>query len=260
MNSPCGSNGALPPSSTPNRSANDLIVLPERFAQIRRAPGVEGPFHWVHVFPGRRFRRHAVGVLGRVEPAFRAGQLAADILQRVVGHLREEAITGRLRGLEIRQHELRLVVEHLLEVRHPPVAVHRVAMEPAADMVAHAAERHRAQREQHHVPRLGVAGARVLAQQEQQLARARELRLVAESAAPGVERHLELTDTDRERVRACHGGRPVVGRRLSLTRRNSSTSAAADFATRRRSSAHARAIVCSTSTNPGRPQRASGGK
>jgi hypothetical protein len=45
---------------------------------------------------------------------------------------------------------LRLVVQHLLEVRHPPVAVHRITMEPAADVIAHAAERHRPQRLHHH--------------------------------------------------------------------------------------------------------------
>ena len=60
-------------------------------------------------------------------------------------------------------------------------------MEAAADVVAHPAERHRAQRRQHHVARRVVAGARVLAQQEQQLARARKLRRVAKPAAAAIE-------------------------------------------------------------------------
>ena len=40
-------------------------------------------------------------------------------------------------------HEQRLVVEHLLEVRHEPLAVDGVASEAAADVVVHAARRHR---------------------------------------------------------------------------------------------------------------------
>ena len=68
----------------------------------------------------RLLGRHAVGVLGRVEAAAFVGHLARDVPQRVLGHLREERIAGRLRRLEVGQHELRLVVEHLLEVRHAP--------------------------------------------------------------------------------------------------------------------------------------------
>ena len=52
------------------------------------------------------------------------GQFAADVLKCVFGNLREEPIAGGLRGFEVRQHELGLVVEHLLEVRDAPRFVH----------------------------------------------------------------------------------------------------------------------------------------
>ena len=83
-------------------------------------------------------------------------------------------------------------------------------MEAAADVIAHAAERHRAQRVGDHEQRRlrrepARLAPRVLAQQEQQLGRPRKLRRVAEAAAPAIERHLELLDADVERVGAGHG-------------------------------------------------------
>ena len=136
--------------------------------------------------------RHAVRVLGREKTTAAIGHLALHVLQRVLGNLGKERIGRRLRGLEERQHELGLVVEHLLEMRHAPGAVHRVAMKAAADVIAHAAQGHGPQGLRHHVARAGFPGARVLAQQEQQLARPRELRRVAKAAAAGIEGSLEL--------------------------------------------------------------------
>ena len=75
-------------------------------------------------------------------------------------------------------------------------------MESAAEVVAHAAERHGAERRQDHVARSALAGARVLAQQEEQLARTRELRRVAEAAAARVEGALELPGRRRRAHRA----------------------------------------------------------
>ena len=71
-----------------------------------------------------------------------------------------------LEGFEVGDGELRLVVQHLLEVRHEPVLVHRVAMEAAAELIVHAALGHLAQGEQHHVERFLVLRAGVVAEQE----------------------------------------------------------------------------------------------
>ena len=83
---------------------------------------------------------------------------------RVDGDLRVERISGNLCRLDVRDDELRLVVEHLLEMRDAPVAVDGIAMETAAEMVAHTATRHGPQRQQHHIARLLVPGPRMFAQ------------------------------------------------------------------------------------------------
>ncbi len=141
---------------------------------------------------GRVLRRDAVGVLGRIETAAAICHLAHDVLKRVRRHVQKEPVARHLRALDVREHELRLVVEHLLEMRHPPRRVDRIAMKAAADVVAHAAECHRAERPQHHVAGEGVSCPRVLAQQEQQLRWTRELRRVAEPAVSPVEDLVKL--------------------------------------------------------------------
>ena len=78
-------------------------------------------------------------------------------------------------------------------------------MKPAADVVAHAAERHGAQRLQHHPACAGGACPRVLAQEKQQLRRPWKLGGLAEPAEPGVERGAKLLDRRLEGGRGRHG-------------------------------------------------------
>ena len=59
--------------------------------------------------------------------------------------------------LPVDAYQQSLVVEHLLEVRYEPFAIGRVAGEPAADVVVHAARRHRIERGGDDT--LGVVGA-----------------------------------------------------------------------------------------------------
>ena len=73
-------------------------------------------------------------------------------------------------------------------------------MKAAADVVAHAAKRHCPQCLRDHGKRLIVAGARVFAQQKQQLARPRKLRRIAKPAAPRVVRLQELLKGPAQRV------------------------------------------------------------
>ena len=65
-------------------------------------------------------------------------------------------------------------------------------MKAAADVIAHAVERHRPQRQHHHLARGRLAATNVFTQQEQQFARARKLRRITEPAPAGVEAFLEL--------------------------------------------------------------------
>ena len=185
---------------------DDCGLLPRQRVDFVGAPQIEGAFAFVGVVFGGMFGRHAVGVLGRVKAARLVGHLSEDVQQRVLGDLRVKRIAGELRPFQVRKHELGLVVQHLLEMRDAPAGVDRIAMKAAADMVAHAAERHRAQRAEHHVARVGIAGPRVLAQQKHQLARPGKLRRIAEPAVTGIERLAELHHRPRERLLSGHGG------------------------------------------------------
>ena len=148
MNSCCGSNGALPSGRTPKRSFEDVGVVAKQRVDflVRARCRTRLPSCAASRRRRRCFRRNAVGVFGRIEAAAGVGHLARDVLQRVLRDFAKNGSPDDLRRFEVREHELRLVVEHLLEVRHAPVAVDRIAMEAAADVIAHAAERHRAQR------------------------------------------------------------------------------------------------------------------
>ena len=59
-------------------------------------------------------------------------------------------LVQRAAGIEIKPRQQRIVVEHLLEMRHQPSIIDAVAMEPAADLIVNAALRHFGQRVAHH--------------------------------------------------------------------------------------------------------------
>src|SRR5262249_4503615 len=102
--------------------------------------------------------------------------------------------------------ELRVVVEHLLEVRDLPGRVGRVAMETAADVIVDAARRHLLERQGHHLEGPRLSRATVVAEQEVEVRGARELRPAPEAAVHGVEASGEPVERVAERGR--------VGQRL----------------------------------------------
>ena len=138
MNSPCGSCGALPSGLDAKPPPHNRRIVAGHRANLRVRPDVERAFGLVRRRIAGLFGRHAVGVFGRVEPALAVGEIAHDVGQRVFRDRRVEVVARRLRGLEIRERELRLVVQHLLEVRDAPFGVDRVAVKAATDVVAHA--------------------------------------------------------------------------------------------------------------------------
>jgi len=106
-------------------------------------------------------------------------------------------VAGRLPGLQRAGRKLRLVVEHLLEVGHEPLVVHRVAVEPSADMVVDPPPGHRAQGAPDHPGRLspGLApGAleRRATQQEGEARRPGELGRATEAPVAGIEARGEV--------------------------------------------------------------------
>ena len=103
--------------------------------------------------------------------------------------------------MQVRRREQRVVVQHLLEVRHEPAVVDRVAVEAAAEQVVHPAGGHPVERLDDH------RAARVIAAAKQELEHGgvRELR----RAAPAAERRLE-----RRAGRTRRSREELVGQRL----------------------------------------------
>ena len=109
-------------------------------------------------------------------------ELAQQVVEDALGDLAPLLVAGHLPGREVRAREQRVVVEHLLEVRHEPDRVDRVAVEAAAELVVDAAVGHALERAQRHRERLLAAAAPVHAQQEREHRVRRELGRAPEAA------------------------------------------------------------------------------
>src|ERR1700733_10060591 len=123
-------------------------------------------------------------------------QVAQNIFKNVSSNVRVLLVAGDLVCLQIRNRELRLVVQHLFEVRDEPVLIDRVAMKSAAELIVHPALGHRTQSHKNHVSSFFVA----ITQQKIEHARPRELGRGAESAQARVERSAERKESGIERV------------------------------------------------------------
>ena len=155
-------------------AAQDRAAVLERLQQLRRRPLLRRP----------RVREplHPVGVrvLRRGEPTAREPQLTKHVVERLLRDGAVPVLAGDQPGVKVRRDEKRVVVEHLLEVRHEPAVVDRVAVEAAADDVVHPAGGHRVEREAH-----GLESA--APQEEFERRGGREFRRMAEAAPAGVE-------------------------------------------------------------------------
>ena len=124
----------------------------------------------------------AVGIGRAVESAARRGHFAQDVIVNVHGNRLEKVIACDLPGMQIEPAKLRVVIEHLLKMRHEPMGVDAVTGESAADLIVNPAMRHLPQCESRQVERLFVPRARMMAQQEFETDGIRELGLSAETA------------------------------------------------------------------------------
>ena len=95
----------------------------KQLVQLFGRPQIERALRLVSVIGSGCLGRNAVGILRREEPAVTVRHLAQDVVQRVFGHTQQAVVGERLGPLDIRQDELRLVVQHLLEMRHAPAGV-----------------------------------------------------------------------------------------------------------------------------------------
>ena len=108
--------------------------------------------------------------------------LALDIGKNLLGHLTEKRLLGRLIGFQVEAREQRVVIEHFLKVRHQPALVHRITMEPAAEMIVHPSLSHLAQRMGSHLQILLVARRLVLPQEQSENHRVGKFGRAAETA------------------------------------------------------------------------------
>ena len=131
------------------------------------------------------------------------------VVERPGRDLEEPRVAGERPGVQVDPRELGVVVEHLLEVRDQPVRVGRVAMEAAAQLVAQAAVGHRLERASCEEERPRISGREVVAEQEFDGHRLRELRGAAPAAVRPVEGGLDGARSGRQQLR-----RRVVAARL----------------------------------------------
>src|SRR5438128_805011 len=128
----------------------NLRDITERGSDFLLRPNIKRPFSVLR-FP---VLEKAIGIFSRKKSAFLACQVASDVIENVPCDGFIPSIVRDLKGVEISGGELRLIVEHFLEVRHVLVTIDRVAMKTAAEMIVHSAGGHFAQSEQSHFERL----------------------------------------------------------------------------------------------------------
>ena len=116
--------------------AGDVGLLAEDLPHLRVGPHVELALDAL-----------AVGVLGRGGPTAGLAEVAQHVVDGLAEHLPEPRLPGQLPAVQVQADEQRVVVEHLLEVRHQPHPIDGVAGEAAAEVVVDPAGRHGVERE-----------------------------------------------------------------------------------------------------------------
>ena len=172
----------------------------EQLRQLRARPAVE-----LALVP------FAVGVFRGVEAAVRVGHVPQHVIEDVARDLGVAGLAADQVGIEIQLRQLRVVVEHLLEMRHQPFGIHRVAGEAAAQVIVNAARGHAVAGVQHHAHGLLVVEAPGVAQQKLRLA---GLGKLGRAAEPAVLRVVALLE-ERARVAHDRGGQHQPGQAVA---------------------------------------------
>ena len=144
----------------------------------------------------RAFDAARVGVERRVQRALGRREVPQHEVQRLGDHAEVLGPPAVLPCMQVGTGQLRLVGEHLLEVRDEPVRVGRVAAEPADEVVVDAACRHGVERAQPHLPGVVGVGAAAVGTPQAEIdeGRTRELRGRSETAPLGIETDRDAGD------------------------------------------------------------------
>ena len=183
---------------------NAGVFFTQQAAHFVHRPDVEFAF-----FP------FTVGVLAAVKAPRRVAHVAHEIGQ---GFFNDALIAWRMEGLpgvQIDRGELRVIVEHFLKVGYKPIAVYRVAVETAPQLVVDAAERHAVERGDEHTHGVFTACASPGAQKQFQVGGLWEFGGAPETAPFGVVvarhfAHRGCQQVGREGARSGSNARVVV--------------------------------------------------
>ena len=245
-----GGGGSAPLSNRAFRAGSSSPRMIERPCSkgCSRTRGTPSSSVQVNVNPSTPI---GVCVLGRREPASLEAKLAQHVADGLLGDA-GTSVPVATQAWRYTDGQQRVVVEHLLEVRHQPAVVDRIAMEATADEVVHPARGHAVEGRRHHRGRL----RRAASQEQLEHGRRRELRRPAEPAESGLEgtRDTALRLGKQGRCERSDDGR----RRDALPIASTSLRACCAISSRR--SFHASATARSSCGNDGRPWRGSGGK
>ena len=181
------------------RGGSPTVRLSEHLHQLGGRPGIGQPFDAL-----------GVGVQGGREGTLLGAEVAQDRSARLLGDRTTQRYAGRAPPVHISPRQQGVVVEHLLEVRDHPAGVHGIPVEATPDLVVHPPASHRLEGGRCHLQGCRAPSPPVVAQEELQHHRGRELRCPTEAAVAPVETG---TQPDHRGVQgAGHDGRGRQGR------------------------------------------------
>ena len=121
-----------------------------------------------------------VSVLAGVESALRVGENIFNKGKYALRDIPEKVIPSCLIGVQVVEKQARVVISHLLEMRHHPALVYCIAMKTAPQLVVDTSAAHMLERIGNHGQQPGLAGFKRRLQQQVEGAGVRKLRGVAE--------------------------------------------------------------------------------
>ena len=172
------------------------VVLAEHLLDLGERPDVELAL--------LAFR---IGVERSRERAARRRHLAREPGHRLACARAKQQLAGAHMRERQQLDELRVVVEHLLEMRHQPFLVDRIAREAAAEVIVDAAVRHALERELDHLIEARVVAPHAGAPQHFKHGALRKFRRAAEAAVHRIE---HARDRGRGGVELAHADRHLV--------------------------------------------------
>src|SRR5262249_45932318 len=149
---------------------------PEHLRHLGKRPDIE-----------LAFLPFGVSVERGAERTLRRGHLTCEPADRLVCARTIQRFAGALMRKRQKLQQLRVVIEHFLEMRHQPALIDRVASEAAAEMIIDAALRDALERELDRVAVARLAGALAGTPEKLEQHRLRKLRRSAGAAVDRVD-------------------------------------------------------------------------